>query len=312
MTDTSHTNRGYAMNLTNPIYQDADLARRHLEAIRWPDGPVCAHCGSANRDHYPLKGKTTRPGLYKCKDCLEPFTVTVGTVFERSKIPLNKWVLAAHLMASSKKGFSSHQMHRTLGVTYKTAWFMEQRLREAMRNTNTDKLGGEGTSGIVEVDETYFGKTKGQGKGPHISKKQKVVALVERKGRVRAFHVPTVNVETLRPILQSQIAQKARFMTDSAGVYKKLGKHFASHEVIDHAAGEYARGDITTNTVESFFGVLKRGISGVYQHVSPEHLSRYVDEFAFRHNTRSAVGIEDSERADILLKGIEGKRLTYY
>jgi len=300
------------MNLINPIYQDADLARRHLEAIRWPDGPVCPHCASVSKDHYSLKGKTTRPGLYKCKDCLEPFTVTVGTVFERSKISLNKWVLAAHLMASSKKGFSAHQMHRTLGVTYKTAWFMEQRLREAMRDTSTDKLGGDGTSGIVEADETYFGKTRGMGKGPHQKQKQAVVALVERKGRVRAFHVPTVTAETLKPILESHIASGARLMTDNARFYDKLGKNFASHEVVNHSAGEYARGDVTTNTVEGFFGVLKRGIKGVYQHVSPEHLGRYVDEFAFRHNNRSANGVEDSERAQILLKGIEGKRLTYY
>ena len=151
----------HLLNLTNPIYQDADLARQHLEAIRWPNGPVCVHCGSASKEHYSLKGKTTRPGLYKCKDCLEPFTVTIGTVFERSKIPLNKWVLAAHLMASSKKGFSAHQMHRVLGVTYKTAWFMEQRLQEGMRDTSPTQLGGPGTSGIVEADETYIGKERG-------------------------------------------------------------------------------------------------------------------------------------------------------
>src|SRR5580658_7976407 len=232
--------------LNAPYFHDDDKARLHLESIRWPNGPVCPHCGSMTTP-YVLKGKAHRPGLLKCCDCREQFSVTVGTVFERSKIPLSKWLTATYLLCSSKKGISSHQLHRTLGVTYKTAWFMTHRIREAMRDTATDMLGGEGTSGIVEADETYFGKTEGMGKGPHLSKKQKVVALVERKGRVRAFHVPTVNVETLKPILQSQIAQSARLMTDSAGLYKKIGKGFASHEVVDHAAKEYARGDVTTN-----------------------------------------------------------------
>jgi transposase-like protein len=281
-----------------------------LEAIRWPNGPVCPHCGSCEKP-YELKGKAHRPGLWKCSDCREQFSVTVGTVFERSKIPLSKWLTATYLICSSKKGISSHQLHRTLGVTYKTAWFMTHRIREAMRDITTDQLGGEGTSGIVEADETYFGRTRGMGKGAHLKQKQKVVALVERKGRVRAFHVPTVTAETLKPILHGQIDKAARLMTDSAGVYKKMGKHFASHEVVDHAAKEYARGDVTTNTVESFFGVLKRGIGGVYQHVSPEHLSRYVDEFAFRHNNRVALEINDHQRTTNALAGIEGKRLTY-
>jgi transposase-like protein len=291
-------------------FHDNDKARQHLEAIRWPNGPVCPHCG-CTEGAYHLNGKAHRPGLLKCGSCREQFSVTVGTVFERSKIPLSKWLTATYLLCSSKKGISSHQLHRTLGVTYKTAWFMTHRIREAMRDTATDQLGGEGTSGIVEADETYFGKTKGMGKGSHSNKKQKVVALVERKGRVRAFHVPTVTAESLKPILHGQIAQNSRLMTDGAGLYKKIGKHFASHEIVDHAAKEYARGDVTTNTVESFFGVLKRGISGVCQHVSPEHLSRYVDEFAFRHNNRIALEINDAQRATNALAGIEGKRLTY-
>jgi transposase-like protein len=296
--------------LNAPHFHDNDKAREHLEAIRWPTGPVCPHCGSVEKP-YELNGKAHRPGVYKCSDCREQFTVTVGTVFERSKIPLSKWLTATYLLCSSKKGISSHQLHRTLGVTYKTAWFMTHRIREAMRDITTDQLGGEGTSGIVEADETYFGKTKGMGKGAHLKQKQKVVALVERKGRVRAFHVPTVNVDTLKPILHGQIAKNARLMTDSAGMYKKIGKHFASHEIVDHAAKEYVRGDVTTNTVESFFGVLKRGIGGVYQHVSPEHLSRYVDEFAFRHNNRAALEVNDAQRTVNALAGISGKRLTY-
>jgi transposase-like protein len=188
---------------------------------------------------------------------------------------------------------------------------MTHRIREAMKDTGTDQLGGDGTSGIVEADETYFGKTRGMGKGPHQSQKQKVVALVERQGRVCAYHVPTVNAATLKPILEGQIAKTARLMTDEAGVYKKIGKAFTSHETVNHGTGEYARGDVTTNTVEGYFGILKRGISGVYQHVSPEHLHRYVNEFSFRYNNRAALEVNDTQRAITALLGIQGKRLTY-
>jgi transposase-like protein len=232
-------------------------------------------------------------------------------VFERSKIKLNVWLQAVYLMSSSKKGMSSHQLHRTLGVTYKTAWFMTHRIREAMKDTDTGLLGGPGSSGIVEADEVYLGKAKGQGKGAHYASKQKIVALVERKGRVRAFHVPTVNVRTVKSILQSQVAQSARLMTDSAGLYDNIGKGFVSHETVNHTRKEYARGDVTTNTVEGYFGILQRGLRGIYQHVSPEHLHRYVNEFSFRYNNRSSRGVEDSERTALLLKGISGKRLTY-
>ena len=295
--------------LTAPQFQDEDKAREHLEAIRWPNGPVCPHCGSQR--HYKLQGEAHRPGLLKCADCKKQYSVTVGTVFERSKIPLTKWLMATYLMCSSKKGFSAHQLHRTLGVTYKTAWFMAHRIREAMRDTSSEQIGGEGTSGIVEADETYFGKTEGQGKGAHLGKKQKVVALVERKGRVRAFHVPAVNQETLKPILTEQIAASARLMTDTASVYPEIGTAFASHETVNHSAGEYARGDVTANTVEGYFGILKRGIGGIYQHVSKEHLNRYVSEFSFCYNNRTALDINDRQRTINALAGIEGKRLTY-
>jgi transposase-like protein len=237
--------------------------------------------------------------------------VTVGTLFERSKIPLSKWLLAVNLMCSSKKGISSHQLHRMLDVQYKTAWFLSHRIREAMKDGSSTLLGGPGSSGIVEADETYFGKTEGQGKGSHRSKKQKVVALVERNGKVRAFHVPTVTAASLKPILEGQIAASARLMTDSAPLYTKIGKGFASHETVNHLAKEYARGDVTTNTVEGYFGILKRGIGGIYQHVSPAHLHRYVNEFSFRYNHRAALGTNDAQRAVNTLKGIEGKRLTY-
>lgn len=297
-------------DLSNPIYHDADKARQHLESIRWPEGPVCPHCGVVG-SAYAITGKSARPGLYKCKDCLKQFSVTVGTVFERSKIPLNKWLLAVHLMSSSKKGVSSHQIHRSLGVTYKTAWFMTHRIREAMKDLSTEPLGGEGSSGIVEADETYFGKTTGKGKGSHSAKKQKVVALVERKGKVRAFHLPTITAKSLKPVLTGNIDKNARLMTDSAGLYLKIGKEFKSHESVNHAIHEYVRGDVTTNTVENYFSVLKRGIGGIYQHVSPAHLHRYVNEFSFRYNNRSALEISDRERARIALDGIGGKRLTY-
>jgi transposase-like protein len=224
---------------------------------------------------------------------------------------LKLWLQAIFLIASSKKGISSNQLHRTLGVTLKTAWFMSHRVREAMRDGATDKLGGLGTLGIVEADETYFGKTKGFGKGPHSTKKQKVVALVERKGRVRSFHMPTITAATVKPVLQGQVEQNVRLMTDGAGLYEKIGKTFASHETVNHAAGEYARGDVTTNTVEGFFGILKMGIGGVYQHVSPQHFHRYLSEFDFRYSNRKKLGIEDAERADILLQGVVGKRLNY-
>lgn len=297
--------------LTNKIYTDENKARDHLESLRWPDGPICPHCGSLN-NATRLEGKAHRPGLLKCKDCRKQFSVTVGTVFERSKIPLTKWLAATFLMASSKKGISSHQIHRTLGITYKTAWFMTHRIREAMRDTSTDQLGGPGSSGIVEADEVYIGpRTRGQGKGNRKGKKEQVVALVERKGRVRAHHVPSVTVETLKEVLEKNVAKSARLMTDGAGMYEKIGQQFASHQTVNHYEGEYARGDVTTNTVEGFFGILKRGLGGIYQHVSPAHLHRYVNEFAFRYNNRASLEVNDVERAQMALLGISGKRLTY-
>jgi len=298
--------------LNDPIYKDENKARAHLEALRWPNGPICPHCGTLN-NAVRLAGKAHRPGLLKCKEkaCRKQFSVTVGTVFERSKIALHIWLAATYLMASSKKGISSHQIHRTLGVTYKTAWFMTHRIREAMREVATDQLGAEGTSGIVETDEVYIGRARGAGKGHYHDKKQKVLALVERKGRVRAFHLPEITADTVGPVLARNIDKNARFMTDGAMLYDKLGEGFKSHETVNHYLGEYVRGDVTTNTVEGFFGILKRGLRGVYQHVSADHLSRYIDEFAFRYNNRVALDVNDEQRAKIALEGISGKRLTY-
>lgn len=305
-----------------PQFGSEEEARQFLESVRWPDGkPVCPHCGNVGgwaiqtKTRIRKNGKQSpaRQGLYKCAayECQEQFSVTVGTVFERSKIPLTKWLMAAYLLCSSKKGISAHQLHRTLGVTYKTAWFLAHRIREAMKDDSTGLLGGEGSSGIVEVDETYLGKIKGQGKGPHFGKKQKVVALLERQGKVRALHVPSVNVHTISTVLNSQVSKQARLMTDSAGFYTKPGKAFKSHESVNHDMKEYARGDVTTNTVEGFFGILKRGLGGVYQHVSPEHLHRYLAEFSFRYNHRASLGTNDAQRVVDTLKGIDGKRLTY-
>ena len=300
------------MDITNPIFQDADKARDHLESVRWPEGPVCPHCGGTERIG-KMEGKSTRPGVYKCYHCRKPFSVTVGTVFERSRVPLNKWLLATHLMAASKKGYSAHQLHRTIGVSYKTAWFMMHRIREAMRE-DSGPLGDGG--GTVEVDETYWGHSKRRQKdrsqkraGMH--HKEKIVSLVQRGGRVRSNHVPAVNRKTLKPILEERMASDANLVTDQANVYKELGKGYASHEAVNHGIGEYVRGVVHTNTIESYFSILKRGLVGTFHHVGPQHLKRYLCEFDFRYNHRSSLGIEDTERAEILLRGIAGKRLTY-
>jgi len=295
-------------DLTKAIYTDTDAAREHLESLRWANGIFCPHCGGTEKIT-KLEGKSTRPGVYKCNDCRSPFSVTVGTVFERSKIPLNKWLLAAQLMAASKKGISSHQIHRMLGVTYKTAWFMTHRLREAMTSEG-GMLGGNG--GPVEVDETYWGTSKPKGKTARgYEHKMKIVSLVERDGNKRTFRVASVNEKTIRPILDAQLSKKARLMTDEAKVYMNAGRQFAEHGIVNHSAKEYARGDVTTNSVESSFALLKRGLIGTFHKVSEVHLQRYATEFDFRWNYRAKMGYTDDMRAEALLKGIEGKRLMY-
>ncbi len=295
-------------DLTNPIYNDPEAARKHLESLLWPHGPFCPHCGEAENIK-PLKGKSHRPGLLKCYSCKGHFTVTVGTVFERSKVPLHKWVLAAHLLGSSKKGISAHQVHRTLGVTYKTAWFMLHRLREAMRVSNPSPMGGGGS--IAEADETFWGNKKGYKVRSGYHHKEKIFTLVERGGRARSFHVPSVKGATLWPILKEQLKKDTHLMTDDAGQYRGLRRHFQSHGVVAHSIGEYVRGNVHSNTVESYFSILKRGLVGTYQHISAKHLKRYLGEFDFRHNYRIRLGYNDTERAEILLRGIKGKRMTY-
>jgi transposase-like protein len=310
-------------NLNVPHFQDPDRAREYLEAIRWPNGPVCPHCGTAE-NAYRLegkggaKGKKARPGLLKCGGCRKQFSVTVGTVFERSKIPLNVWLQATYLLCSSKKGMSSHQLHRTLGVTYKTAWFMAHRIREAMRELHPhhDPLGGPGKE--VESDETYIGPNEKYLKGERTPdsrgrmrlnvRKEKVVTLIERGGRIRSTHVPDVTAETLRPILWSQIHHRSHLKTDEAAAYQSIGRGFLSHETVNHSIAEYVRGSAHVNTCEGYFALLKRGLTGIYQHVSAAHLKRYVGEFDFRYNGRA---LSDAERTDEALRGIDGKRLMY-
>lgn len=307
-------------DLSAPHFHDEDKAREYLENVRWPNGPVCPHCGCVGRI-YPIKARKERKiraGLYKCNDCDGQFTVTVGTVFEKSKVPLNKWVAASHLMCASKKGISSMQLHRMLGVTYKTAWFMAHRLRESMRELNPGAMGGEGST--VEVDETFIGRDKtkkpvGHKKGRGYHHKEKVLTLVERGGKARSFHVPAVNAKTLRPIIKEQIHAESSVMTDEAAVYTltnpPLSADFPKHEYVSHGIGEYVRGSIHTNTIENYFSVFKRGMNGVYQHCSKKHLKRYLCEFDFRYNHRQKLGYNDVERAVAVLRGIEGKRLTY-
>jgi transposase-like protein len=293
---------------TEARFNDDEAAREHLEAIRWPDGPVCPHCGCIGRCSR-LNGASHRKGLLFCGDCRKQFSVTVGTVFERSKIALHLWVYATHLMCASKKGISSKQIERMLGVTYKTAWFMTHRIREAMTTTPTAPLGGPDK--IVEADETYWGNVGKNNGARGYEHKMKILSLVERDGNKRSFHVASVNAKTLRPILQAQIDAKTHLMTDDASVYKSFGKHFAKHSSVNHSAGEYVRDDVTTNTVESSFAIFKRGLYGIFHNVSEKHLQRYTNEFDFRWNYRISQGVDDVQRAEEVLKGIGGKRLTY-
>ena len=297
------------INLTNPIFNDEDMARLYLESIRWPQGPVCPKCGSTAK-HYALQPKEgfkehARKGVWKCKECRKQFSVTVGTVFERSHIPLNKWLLATFLMNASKKGMSSHQMHRMLQVTYKTAWFMTQRIRFAMKTIfPTD----EKFSGVVEADETYVGG-KGRGKrGRGSVKKTPVFSLVERNGRVMSTPVGRVTGANLKSIIRQNVDRSTIIMTDDFSSYNGLGRDFAEHHVINHSAKEYVRGNVHTNTIEGYFSLLKRGIIGTYHHVSKHHLHRYLSEFDFRYNRRT---FDDTERSIAALMSIEGKRLQY-
>lgn len=309
-----------------PRFTDENAAREHLEALHWPEGPFCPHCGSLKATRLPPQkrkatkahpGGTVRHGVVQCNDCRKQYTVTVGTVFESSKVPLNKWLLANHLLCASKKGISGHQMARMLGVTYKTAWFMMHRIREAMKDEGAEPLGGYGKT--IEADETYVGgklsnrhthERRMQGpNGSPVRNKQPVVSLVERGGKVRSFHVARVTGEALRHVLVTAADRGSWLMTDDYNAYKKVGKEFVGHGIVKHSIGEYGRATyFHTNTIENFFSIMKRGIIGVYHHVSEAHLRRYLVEFDFRYNTRK---MNDFERASEALMGAKGKRLTY-
>jgi transposase-like protein len=305
---------GVAMvtDLTDPIFTDENAARAHFEKLRWPDGPVCPHCGSVD-SATELRGKSTRPGVYKCHECKKPFTATVGTLYERSHIPLHKWLLATHLMCASKKGISAHQLWRMLGFgSYRTAWFMAHRIREGMRELHPKGSGPlGGANKVVEVDERYVGGKVRSRKGK-VPPKEAVIALVERAGRVRSDHVPEVTAKMLRPILKTQLDGRSYVMTDEGTVDPPITKESGGQGRVNHSIEEYVRGSFWhTNTVESYFSILKRGIAGTYHHVSARHLKRYLGEFDFRHNERAALGVDDAKRARKAVLGIAGTRLTY-
>ncbi len=300
------------LDLTNPIFNDDNAAREHLECLLWPDGPECPRCNVTGDRITKLQGKSTRPGVYKCKDCRKPFSVTVGTVMERSKIPLSKWVLAAQLMSSSKKGMSAKQLERMLGTNYETAWFLFHRLRECTIDKKSGPIGGGNK--VVESDETYVGgKKKNVHNGKPEPKKHAVVTLVERDGEVRAKHVANVTARNVKAHLLASVDKKSYLMTDESNVYVKVGKSFDGHASVNHSADEYVRlgGFVHVNTAESFHAIVKRQMYGTHHAVSEQHLQRYIDEIAFKWNNRIALGIDDATRAETLLKGAKGKRLMY-
>ena len=298
--------------LSKPYFHDEAKAFEYLESMLWADGIVCPHCGSVGGRVYELKGKSTRLGLKKCGECRQQFTVKVGTVFEHGRMPLNKMLQAVYLMTASKKGISAHQMHRILEISYKSAWFLMHRIREAMRSGELAPFGGEG--GVVEVDETFIGRREGveKGRGGY-AHKIPVLSLVHREsGQCRSFVVDNVTRETLLPIVMQNVDRETYIMTDEATQYRKQFRNvFLGHGVVNHSAGEYGRGRVHTNTVEGSFSIFKRGMKGVYQHCAEKHLHRYVAEFEFRYNNRSALGCEDAERSIAALRNITGKRLTY-
>lgn len=306
--------------LSAPHFHNEEAAYQFLESRIWPKGPVCPHCGGIERIS-KMTGKSTRLGTYKCYQCRMQFTVKVGTVFESSHVKLHLWLQAVALLSSSKKGISSNQLQRTLGVTLKTAWFMSHRIREAMRDGKLAPLGGNGS--IVEMDETYHGKvanprdvttsgrpyTKSGKTGP--SNKRAIVSLVERGGNVRSFHVEHADQSTVTKLVNENLDHETRVHTDESRLYWRLKDQVLAHDSVNHSSGEYVRGDVHTNNVESYFSVFKRGMRGTYQHCAEKHLHRYLAEFDFRHNNRIALGVNDTERADNILSGIAGKRLTY-
>lgn len=297
-------------DFSNPIFHDETKARAWLEARIWPSGPVCPHCGVVDQATL-MNGKSTRPGLYQCNACREPFTVTVGTLYERSKVPLHKWLAATHLICASKKGISALQVGRLLGLSKKTAWFVCHRIRESLRPTGI--LPGMGSGGgIVEADETFIGTRKGYAKSGGYAHKMKVFALVDRdKGQARSMVIEDCKASTIAPLIYKNLAREARLVTDDAHYYAGAGEQQPSHKTVRHSLGEYVDGEIHTNTIESYFSVFKRGMKGTYQHCGEQHLHRYLAEFDYRYNNRTALGVDDATRMEKSVQGIVGKRLTY-
>ena len=303
--------------LSDPVYHDEEAARAFLEGARWPEFVNCPLCGSVEKIT-KLQGESMGPGWWYCGACQDKFTVRVGTVMERSHIPLHKWLLGFRLMSSSKKGISAHQLHRTLGITYKSAWFMAHRIREAMKDTDPEPLGGQGK--IVESDETYFGKTgdprestfvNDVGWVKPIQEKMKVMTLVERGGKARSVQIDRATASELNAVLAKNVDPQSRLMTDELPSYRRPGRRFASHETVKHSEEEYVRGDVHTNTVEGYYSIFKRGMKGIYQHCNEKHLHRYPAEFDFRYSHRVKLGFDDSDRTERAIRGAEGKRLTY-
>jgi transposase-like protein len=306
-------------DLAHPCYHDDDAARAMFESIRWPDGPFCPKCGAL--DHVaPFGGKSMGPGWFWCSACRDKFTVRVGTVLERSHIALHKWLIGFRLYASSKKGFSAHQLMRTVGLgSYRSAWFMAHRIRDAMADDDPAPLGGEDK--IVEADETFVMKQRGRDKWQFsaeygwtkVRDRREVIvfALVERGGKARAMPIDNRTVDELRRKLKEHADSASVLMTDELSSYRRAGRHFVNHETVNHSEEEWTRGPVHTQTVENFFSVFKRGMRGVYQHCSEDHIARYLHEFAFRHSHRAALGIDDATRSTLAIRGIEGKRLTY-
>ena len=296
--------------LNDKHFHDENAAYAFVEARVWPNGPVCPHCGGTERIS-KMGGTSTRIGAYKCYQCRKPFTVKVGTVFEASHVPLHLWLQAIFLMSSSKKGISSNQLHRTLGVTLKTAWFISHRIREAMRSGDLAPIGGQG--GIVEIDETYTGvreSARNRKKRAGGSHKNVVLTLVDRKGSARSFHIGWADKRTILPIVRANLDNEARVVTDDSPIYHNLDREY-EHAFVVHSKNQWGRGEIHTNTIEGYYSIFKRGMKGIYQHCSEKHLHRYLSEFDFRYSNRVALGVNDLARADRALKGISGKRLTY-
>jgi len=301
--------------LSRPYFHDEEKAFEHLESVLWADGPVCPHCGGVDRitKVKANPAKRIRIGLWRCGDCKRQFTVKVGTVFEHARLPLHKALQAVYLMVASKKGISAHQLHRLLEVTYKTAWFLAHRIREALRSGDLAPFGGNG--GIVEVDETFIGRKKGAPVKRAFHHKMKVLALVDRDtGKARTMVIDDVKAETLMPLVIANVEREARIMTDEHSGYRDVKRYFADHGTTSHGRGEYVKADdrtVHSNTVEGYFSIFKRGMKGVYQHCGEQHLHRYLAEFEFRYNNREANGCNDRDRAGNALRGIVGKRLTY-